>query len=106
MHLSVHIQEVHVIALLSRPRSLNLETRVVIKCGRNLRVTIPVSIDLLSVDLTLTSLYPNGSSCSMPEELQEPMMRIVPGLENVHMVRSVYGVEYDHIDPLELQREL
>ena len=42
----------------------------------------------------------------MPEELQEPMMRTVPGLENVRMVRPAYGVEYDHIDPRELQREL
>ena len=51
-------------------------------------------------------IYPNGLSCSMPEELQEPMMRTVPGLENVRMVRPAYGVEYDHIDPRELQREL
>ena len=41
----------------------------------------------------------------MPEELQERMMRTVPGLENVRMVRPAYGVEYDHIDPRELQRE-
>lgn len=41
----------------------------------------------------------------MPEELQEPMMRTVPGLENVRMVKPAYGVEYDHIDPRELQRE-
>ncbi|KAG6373652.1 hypothetical protein JVT61DRAFT_6317 [Boletus reticuloceps] len=41
----------------------------------------------------------------MPEELQDPMMRTVPGLENVRMVRSAYGVECDHIDPRELQRE-
>lgn len=41
----------------------------------------------------------------MPEELQEPMMRTVPGLENVRMVRPAYGVEYDHIDPRELQCE-
>ena len=50
-------------------------------------------------------IYPNGLSCSMPEELQEPMMRTVPGLENVRMVKPAYGVEYDHIDPRELQRE-
>lgn len=41
----------------------------------------------------------------MPEELQVPMMRTVPGLENVRMVRPAYGVEYDHIDPRELRRE-
>jgi tRNA uridine 5-carboxymethylaminomethyl modification enzyme len=42
----------------------------------------------------------------MPEELQEPMLRAVPGLENVKMVRPAYGVEYDFVDPRELARAL
>jgi hypothetical protein len=41
----------------------------------------------------------------MPEELQETMLRTVPGLENVKMVRPAYGVEYDFVDPRELSRE-
>ncbi|EJD00295.1 glucose-inhibited division protein A subfamily [Fomitiporia mediterranea MF3/22] len=51
-------------------------------------------------------IYPNGISCSLPEEIQEPMMRTIPGLENVKMVRPAYGVEYDHIDARELSPSL
>ncbi|RDX45982.1 hypothetical protein OH76DRAFT_1356871, partial [Lentinus brumalis] len=47
-------------------------------------------------------IYPNGLSCSLPEEVQETMYRSVPGLENVKLVRPAYGVEYDHIDAREL----
>jgi tRNA U34 5-carboxymethylaminomethyl modifying enzyme MnmG/GidA len=50
-------------------------------------------------------IYPNGLSCSLPEDAQEQMYRSVPGLENVELVRPAYGVEYDHVDARELKRE-
>ncbi|CDO76826.1 hypothetical protein BN946_scf185033.g23 [Trametes cinnabarina] len=51
-------------------------------------------------------IYPNGLSCSLPEDVQEAMYRSVPGLENVKLVRPAYGVEYDHIDARELSPTL
>ncbi|TBU27479.1 glucose-inhibited division protein A subfamily [Dichomitus squalens] len=47
-------------------------------------------------------VYPNGLSCSMPEDVQEQIYHSVPGLENAKLVRPAYGVEYDHIDAREL----
>ena len=48
-------------------------------------------------------IYPNGLSMTMPVEYQMEILKKVPGLENVEMLRSGYGVFYDFIDPRELK---
>lgn len=51
-------------------------------------------------------IYPNGISNSMPEDVQEKMMKMVPGLENVKIIHPAYGVEYDYVDPTQLKHTL
>ncbi|MGI6131424.1 MAG: tRNA uridine-5-carboxymethylaminomethyl(34) synthesis enzyme MnmG [Bacillota bacterium] len=47
-------------------------------------------------------MYVAGVSTSMPMDVQEEMLRSIPGLENAHIVRYGYAIEYDCIDPTQL----
>ncbi|GBN08355.1 Protein MTO1, mitochondrial [Araneus ventricosus] len=51
-------------------------------------------------------IYPQGLSCTLPEDLQIKMLRFIPGLHNVIMTKPGYGVEYDFIDPRQLKPSL
>ncbi|MDK9696576.1 MAG: tRNA uridine-5-carboxymethylaminomethyl(34) synthesis enzyme MnmG [Siculibacillus sp.] len=52
------------------------------------------------------TVYPNGLSTSLPEDAQVAMLRSIPGLEKVRLIRPGYAIEYDHVDPRELDPTL
>ncbi|MGA8156155.1 MAG: tRNA uridine-5-carboxymethylaminomethyl(34) synthesis enzyme MnmG [Rhodoplanes sp.] len=49
-----------------------------------------------------TTVYPNGISTSLPEEVQLALVATIPGLARARVTRPGYAIEYDHVDPREL----
>jgi tRNA uridine 5-carboxymethylaminomethyl modification enzyme len=52
------------------------------------------------------TVYPNGISTSLPEEVQRALLPLIPGLERARMVRPGYAIEYDFVDPRALKPTL
>jgi len=56
--------------------------------------------------LTSHELYPNGISTSLPFDVQLNLVRSIKGLENAHITRPGYAIEYDYFDPRDLRHSL
>ena len=56
--------------------------------------------------LQTNEIYPNGISTSLPFDIQLKLVRSIPGLENAHILRPGYAIEYDYYDPRNLKSSL
>ncbi|OCT58260.1 hypothetical protein XELAEV_18002198mg [Xenopus laevis] len=92
LHLSSHVQETT-----AGPRYCpSIESKVLRFPGRSHQVWLePEGVDC-------DVIYPQGLSVTIPAEAQERLLRHIPGLENVRMLRPGYGVQYDFLDPRQL----
>ena len=52
------------------------------------------------------TIYPNGISTSLPPDIQRRVIATIPGLERARILRPGYAIEYDYVDPRELDRTL
>ncbi|MBV6389657.1 MAG: tRNA uridine 5-carboxymethylaminomethyl modification enzyme MnmG [Nitrosomonas europaea] len=56
--------------------------------------------------LETSEIYPNGISTSLPFDVQVELVRSIAGLENAHIIRPGYAIEYDYFDPRALKKSL
>ncbi|KHQ52438.1 Glucose-inhibited division protein A [Mameliella alba] len=56
--------------------------------------------------LDVPTIYPNGISTSLPQDIQEAYVRSIPGLERVEIMQLGYAIEYDYVDPRALAATL
>lgn len=75
-------------------------------CLHSIEFQFSTLIEIVSEGFDSDLTYPQGLSCTMPVDVQLHMLRTIPSLENVNMVRPGYGVEYDYIDPREIRPSL